>query len=90
MTAFHATVALLAQLLAGQTGPGTLATAGLVGVVTLVLFAWALARPAVRPAVAVAGGTRPQAGHAVFVRLSHPAAPGRPRPRAPTSGPAPV
>ncbi|MET8158727.1 DUF6412 domain-containing protein [Sphaerisporangium sp. NPDC005289] len=89
MTAFHATFALLAQLLAGQTGPGTLATVGLVGV-TLILFAWALARPAAQPAVAVAAGMRPRAAHAVFVRLSHPAAPGRPQPRAPSLSPAPV
>ncbi|MEV7967426.1 DUF6412 domain-containing protein [Sphaerisporangium sp. NPDC088356] len=89
MTGFPTTVALLAQLLAGQTSPATLTTAGLVGV-TLLLFAWALGRLASVPAVAVTSGHRPRAAHAVFVRMLHPAAAGRPRPRAPSAGPASV
>ncbi|MFC4587855.1 DUF6412 domain-containing protein [Sphaerisporangium corydalis] len=89
MTPLHTTVALLAQLLAGPSGPATLTTAGLVGV-TLLLFAWALGRLASVPRVAVATGPRPRAAHTVFVRLCHPATAGRPRPRAPSAGPAPV
>lgn len=89
MTGFPTTIALLAQLLAGQTSPATLTTAGLVGV-TLLLFAWALGRLASVPAVAVTSGHRPRAAHAVFVRMLHPAAAGRPRPRAPSAGPASV
>lgn len=89
MTAFHTTVALLAQLLAGQAGPASLTTAGLVGV-TLLLFAWALGRLASVPPVAMTGVHRPRPARAVFARLCHPAAAGRPRPRAPSAGLAPV
>jgi Family of unknown function (DUF6412) len=89
VTAFHTTVALLAQLLSGHAGPATLTTVGLVGV-TLLLFAWALGRLASVPAVTVTMGHRPRAAQAVFVRQLHPAAAGRPRPRAPSAGPAPV
>ncbi|MBB4700010.1 DUF6412 domain-containing protein [Sphaerisporangium siamense] len=89
MSAFHTTVALVAQLLAGQSGPAALTAVGLVGV-TLLVLAWALGRPARVPAVTIGGRGRPRAAHAVFVRLRHPAAPGRPRPRAPSAGPAHV
>lgn len=89
MTALHTTVALLTQLLAGHSGPATLTTVGLVGV-TLLLFAWALGRLASVPAVAVTVRRRPRAARSVFVRQRHPAAAGRPRPRAPSTGPAPA
>ncbi|WP_248964461.1 DUF6412 domain-containing protein [Sphaerisporangium perillae] len=90
MTALHATAALFAQLAAGQAGPATVTAAGLVGV-TLLLFAWALGRLASVPPVAVTTARRPSAGRATFfVRLRHPAAAGRPRPRAPSASPASV
>ncbi|RCG29038.1 hypothetical protein DQ384_22090 [Sphaerisporangium album] len=89
MTVFHATVALLAQFVAGQSGPAALTAVGLVGV-TLLVLAWALGRLASIPAVAPTGAGRPRAARPVFVRLCHPDTAGRPRPRAPSAGPAPV
>ncbi|WP_214415620.1 DUF6412 domain-containing protein [Sphaerisporangium fuscum] len=87
MTAFHTTVAMLGQLLAGS--PGMLTAVGFVGV-TLLLFAWALGRLAAVPAVAARPGLRSRAAHSVFVRQRHPDSAGRPRPRAPSAGPAPA
>ncbi|MFC6083303.1 DUF6412 domain-containing protein [Sphaerisporangium aureirubrum] len=89
MTLLGSAVALLAQLVAGQTSPATLTAVGLVGV-TLLLLAWAVRRPAVPHATAPAVRFRQGAEHVPFVRLLHPAAAGRPRPRAPSPGPAPV
>ncbi|GAA1258401.1 hypothetical protein GCM10009677_06390 [Sphaerisporangium rubeum] len=87
-TLLDATVALLAQLVAGQSGPATLAAVGLVGV-TLLLIAWAV-RPVAPVAAAPAAWSRRHAEPVPFVRLRHPAAAGRPRPRAPSAGPAPA
>ncbi|MEV6979985.1 DUF6412 domain-containing protein [Sphaerisporangium sp. NPDC051017] len=89
MTPFHATFALLAQLVAGHSGPAALTAVGLVGV-TLLVLAWALGRPAFVPAVAHTAAGRSRAARPVFVRLCHPDTAGRPRPRAPSAGPAPV